>query len=325
MATRTSDTTRHRYYVLDVFTDERFGGNPLAVFPDGRGLTSEQMQAIALELNLSETVFGLPPELPGHTCRVRIFTPGAELPFAGHPTVGTAHLLVELGTVKLQNGEAKIVLGEGVGPVPVTVTEGPPRFAELTVAKLPERGADPPSREAVAKLLSLSPADLAASPDEPESWSCGMPYLFVPLRDRGALRRARFDSAAWDGAFAGYWAHAVYLFCRDPERQGSDLRARLFAPSFGITEDPATGSAAAALAGWLTSRAPGDDGTRRWVIEQGVEMGRPSTIRLEADLRAGQCAAVRVGGGAVLVAEAEMILEESDSLTSGRTHANATT
>src|SRR5262245_41497853 len=280
------------------------------------------MQRIALELNLSETVFILPPESPGHTCRVRIFTPGAELPFAGHPTVGTAHLLVELGTVKLQNGEAKIVLGEGVGPVPVTVREGPPRFAELTVAKLPERGADPPSREAVAKLLSLAPSDLAASPDEPQSWSCGMPYLFVLLRDRGALGRARFDAAAWDAAFHGYWAHAVYLFCRDPEREGSDLRARLYAPSFGIIEDPATGSAAAALAGWLAARERLPDGTRRWVIEQGMEMGRPSTIQLEADVRGGHVTAVRVGGHAVLVAEAEMIVSDVEATAATR-HANA--
>jgi trans-2,3-dihydro-3-hydroxyanthranilate isomerase len=269
MTTRTSDTTRHRYYVLDVFTDERFGGNPLAVFPDGRGLTSEQMQAIALELNLSETVFVLPPESPGHTCRVRIFTPGAELPFAGHPTVGTAHLLVELGTVKLQNGEAKIVLGEGVGPVPVTVTEGPPRFAELTVAKLPERGADPPS--AMAKLLSLSPADLAASPVSPSRGRAACRPCSVPLRDRGHSV-ARFDSAAWTRRSQALGACGLSVLPR-PGRQGSDLprgssRRRSASPR---TRRPAPRPRRSPAG---SARDRGGDGTRRWVIRAGHEMGR---------------------------------------------------
>jgi trans-2,3-dihydro-3-hydroxyanthranilate isomerase len=324
--TRTDERTRYRYYTVDVFTAERFGGNPLAVFPDAVGIPEDRLQAIARELNLSETVFVLPPESPAHTRRIRIFTPGAEIPFSGHPTVGTAVLLVDLGLVPTTQGEAKLLFGEGVGPVPVVVRDGAPRFAQLTTAKLPEQGPAPPSREAVAEVLSLTPADLAPAPDEPETWSCGMHYLYVALRDRAALARARLRADAWDRHFGkDSFAHAVFLFCREPERPGSDVRARMYAPEFGVPEDPATGSAAAALAGYLAARDRGGDGTRRVVIEQGFEMGRPSLLTLEIDLRGGAITAVRVGGHAVLVAEAEMIVSEVATMTARHANANATT
>jgi len=154
-----------RYLTADVFTDHIFGGNQLAVFPDASGIAPELMPRIAREFNYSETTFVLPPTDPKHTCRVRIFTPGSELAFAGHPTVGTAHVLATIGAVELTGDETRIVLEEGVGPVPVTIraTDGKPTFAQLTVAKLPEVLAPPPSSDRLAAMLSLSPDDLVGN------------------------------------------------------------------------------------------------------------------------------------------------------------------
>jgi trans-2,3-dihydro-3-hydroxyanthranilate isomerase len=296
----------YRYYTLDVFTQDLFGGNPLAVFPEASGMSDAAMRAIARELNLSETVFVLPPERPEHTRRVRIFTPGGELPFAGHPTVGAGHLLAELGAAPFQDGVARLVLGEGVGPVEVTVRQGPPAFAELSVVKLPERGPEPPARADLARALSLAPDDLAGGEDAPEIWSCGVPFLFVAVRDRSVLARARVDTGVADRVLASSEATGTFVFCRDPERAGSDLRARMFAPRFGVPEDPATGAAAAALGGYLGARTDARDGTFRRVIEQGFEMGRPSLIRLTVERAAGRVTAVRVGGHAVRVSEGRM-------------------
>jgi trans-2,3-dihydro-3-hydroxyanthranilate isomerase len=300
---------RHHYYTLDVFTGHVFGGNPLAVFPDASSLRTEWMPLIARELNLSETVFVLPPE-NGGTCRLRIFTPGSELAFAGHPTVGTAILLATLGRVPLGDGETRIVFEEGVGSVPVTIRgrEGRAEFAQLAAAKLPEYGPPPPAREVLAGILSLDPVDIVEADVRTVMASCGVPFLFVPLANRDAVKRARLDTAQWQVGLAGAWASKIYLYARDPELSGSDLRARMFAPSIGIAEDPATGGAAAPLAGYLASRLADTDGTFRWTIEQGFEMGRPSLLHAEADKRDGQVTSVRVGGSAVLVAEGWMDL-----------------
>ena len=292
------------FHTLDVFTDRPFGGNPLAVLPDARGLTPDRMQRIAAEFNLSETVFVLPPEAGG-TRRARIFTPAAELPFAGHPTIGTAFLLVSLGLVPAGEGETVVTLEEGVGQVRVTVRTraGRPEFAQLSAARLPEEGPPPPDRRALAAALSVTPEDLLEGALAPAAVSCGVPFLFVPLRDRAAVRRARLDHARWEAALASYWAPQLFIFAPDPELPGSDLRARMFAPALGVAEDPATGSAAVALAGYLAARDAARDGTLRWTVEQGFEMGRPSLLYAEAEKRAGAITAVRVGGSAVRVSE----------------------
>ena len=303
-----------RYHTLDVFTDRVFGGNPLAVFPDGRGVSGDRMQRIARELNLSETVFVLPPDDPAHTRRLRIFTPAAELPFAGHPTVGTAFLLAALGEVPLAGDETGIVFEEGVGPVPVRIQArgGRPVFTELTAARLPERGPPPPPRAELSELLGLAEDDLPEDGWAAEGWSCGVPFLFVALRGRAALARARVDPARWEALLAGWWAPHLYVLARDPELPGSHVRARMFAPAMGIAEDPATGGAASALAGYLAARSPEREGTLRWTVEQGFEMGRPSLLRVEADVRGGEVAAVRVGGASVLVAEGVMRLPHEE-------------
>ncbi len=295
---------QYRFHNLDVFTDRVFGGNPLAVLPDARGLTGTQMQCIAGEFNLSETVFVLPAEAGG-TRRIRIFTPTSEHPFAGHPTIGTAFLLAALGAVPLADGITTIVLEEGVGPVPVAIRArgGKAEFAQLTAAKLPESGPPPPPRADIAALLTLEPHDVSDGRFRAEALSCGVPFLFVPLRDRAAVARARIDLGHWRSQFASLWAPHVYVFALDPELPGSDVRARMFAPALGIPEDPATGGAVTALAGYLAARDARMSGTLRWTVEQGFEMGRPSLLYAEATKLGGDITAVRVGGSAVLVGE----------------------
>ncbi len=296
------------FCTLDVFTDKPFCGNQLAVFPDARGLDSEQMHAIAREFNLPETVFVLPPDDPAHTRRLRIFTPAGELPFAGHPTIGAAHALAALGHIPLHGDETRIIFEEGVGPVPVRIRSrhGAPVFAELSVAKLPEIGPPPPSRNVLADLLSIDVADLTGGTWSPQSVSTGVPFLFIPVRDRNVLKRARLRLDKWEATLKNGWAPEVFVFSRDPEREGSNIRARMFAPGMGIGEDAATGSACASLGGYLAARDAAKDGTLRWVVEQGFEMGRPSILEVEADKADGKITAIRVGGSSVMVSQGEM-------------------
>ena len=301
---------KYRFLTADVFTDRVFGGNPLAVFPEAQGLDGETMQRIARETNLSETVFVLPPEDPAHTRRLRIFTPTAELPFAGHPTVGSAFVLAATGEIALSGAETGIVFEEGVGPVPVTIRaeDGRPVFSQLSVAKLPEFGSEAPSAEDVAAMLSLDPGDVLSGKDHPQMVSCGVPFLYAPLKDRAAVARAKIRRDIWERVLAESWAPWIYLFSYETEQPGNDLHARMFAPVSGLEEDPATGAAAAAFAGYLASRDPTTDGSLRWLVEQGFEMGRPSLIHVEADKAGGAITAVRVGGQSVLVSEGTMTL-----------------
>jgi trans-2,3-dihydro-3-hydroxyanthranilate isomerase len=301
---------RARFFTADVFTDRAFGGNQLAVFPDAGDIDPALMLDIAREFNFSETTFVLPPGDPAHTARVRIFTPGGELRFAGHPTVGTAHVLAATGAIRLSGDTTRIILEEGVGPVPVTIraTDGKPVFVQLTAAQRPEVGPAVPSREHLAEMLSLPVDALRSGPFAPEIVSCGLPFLFVPLVDRAAVGAARMRLDRWNDLLAGRPTSEVYLFAEDGERSGSNIRSRMFAPGIGVAEDPATGSAAVALAGYLAARDSRRDGTMRWVIEQGFEMGRPSILEAEADKVGGVIVATRVGGGTVIVTEGEMFL-----------------
>ncbi len=294
-----------RYVTADVFTDRRFGGNQLAVFPDAREIPEELMLPITREFIFSETTFVLPPADPAHTRRVRIFTPEREMPFAGHPTVGTAHVLAHLKEVPLTGPSTRVVFEEGVGPVPVVIRgeAGSPVFAQLSVAKLPEFGPPPPARDALADLLSLRPDDLLEGEYAPQAVSCGLPFLFVPVRDRGAVARARVRLDAWERVLRDYWTREVFVFAFDPEREGSDVRARMFAPGLNVPEDPATGSACAAFGGYLAVRRRETGGTLRWVVEQGFEMGRPSILQVEADKAGDSVTGVRVGGRSVVVCE----------------------
>lgn len=294
----------YRYATADVFTDTIFGGNQLAVFPDARGLDTARMQAVAREFNYSETVFVFPPENAAHTRKVRIFTPGVEMPFAGHPTVGAAFVLATLGEIPLDGDETHIVLEEGVGPVPVTLRRGRDGAltAQLSVVKLPEIGPPPPGRDVIAEILSLDVGDLVGGMSASQAVSCGVPYLLVPLRDGDAVARARVRPERFAATLARYWAPNVMVFARN----GAAIHARVFVPELAVPEDPATGSAAASLGGYLAARDPIADGTLHWSITQGVEMGRPSLLEVEADKRGGAITAIRVGGAAVMVSRGEM-------------------
>jgi trans-2,3-dihydro-3-hydroxyanthranilate isomerase len=270
-------------------------------------LDDEQMLNVTREFNFSETVFVFPPE-KGHTRKLRIWTPGGELPFAGHPTVGAAHVLAAIGDIPLNGDETRIVFEEGVGPVPVMIRarNGQPVFAQLTAAKLPEVGPPVPARETLADILSLEAKDLIGAQWAPQAVSCGLPFLFVPLRDRDAVRRSRIRFDQWERTLGSAWAKDIMVFSRDPERDGSDIRARMYGPGVSVPEDPATGSACAALGGYLAARDTTTDGTLRWVVEQGFEMGRPSILEIEVDKRNGAVTAVRVGGASVVMSEGTM-------------------
>ena len=296
---------RYKFYTADVFTEQIFGGNQLAVFPDARGLDTDLMQKIAKEFNLSETAFVFPPEKSSNTKKLRIFTPATELPFAGHPTVGTAYVLASIGVIPLEDAQTEIIFEEGVGLVPVSIyaEAGKPISAYLTAAKLPEFGDNPISYDIIAQTISLQERDLLLGEWSPQPASCGVPFLFIPVRDRDALARASLNREYWHKNLKSSWAPDVYLFCLDPEREGSDIRSRMFAPSMGIEEDPATGAAASALAGYLGVRNSTTDGIVKWQVEQGFEMGRPSILQVEAEKVNGNIVKVRVGGRSIMVSE----------------------
>ena len=301
---------RFRYLTADVFTDVPFSGNQLAVFPDARGIPEQRLLDVTREFNYSEVTFVYPADDPAHTRRVRIFTPGAEVPFAGHPTVGTAHVLAAIGEIQLDGDLTRIVFEEGVGPVPVAIrsSQGVPVSAQLSVAMLPEIGPLAVSRDAIAATLGLDPSDLLGDDWSPQALSCGLPFLFVPVRNLAAVAKARVRMDAWDATLKGTWASEVFVFAPGGERPGTAFHARMFAPGLNVPEDPATGSANAALAGYLAARDPRRDGLLTWRVEQGFEMGRPSIIDVEADVANGQVSAVRVGGASVLVAEGTMAI-----------------
>jgi trans-2,3-dihydro-3-hydroxyanthranilate isomerase len=287
---------RRRFVTLDVFTDRRFAGNPLAVVLDAEQLDTAAMQAIAHEFNHPETVFVSTPGDPAHRARIRIFTPRRELPFAGHPTVGTAVLL----GLRDDGGAGRdIVLEEEIGAVRCTLetSAGAGGRARFAIPQLPTEAGPVPDDAIVAAALGLVPAEIGES--RPARWSAGMPFTFVPVTSRAGVERCRPDLASFDSAFGA--GGAAYVVCRQTVEPGHSFHARMFAPGMGVPEDPATGSAAAAFAGLLASHLP--DGTHAIAIEQGYEMGRPSLIRLVAVVEAGRVLSASIGGDAVIVTE----------------------
>lgn len=295
---------RYRFVTCDVFTRTRFGGNPLAVLPDARGLTPEQMQAVAREFNYSESTFVLPAESGGDR-RVRIFTPSREVPFAGHPNVGTAFVLASLGELGPPDEPRTVVFEEDAGPVPVQVAPaGAGRLrCELRVPQPLSLGPPLPVAE-VAAAVGLAAEEIAVDLHPPRVASVGLPFVVVAVRDLAALGRARPDLPALERLVrAGAATPDLHLYVPTPGDPGSDVRARMFAPFDGVPEDPATGSANGALAGLLAALDPRSDGQLRWRVAQGVEMGRPSSLQTRARKVAGAVCDVWVGGESVLVAE----------------------
>lgn len=293
------------YAIYDVFTEQPLSGNPLAIVQDADGLDTPRMQAIAREFNLAETVFLQTPTAPNNLMRVRIFTPMRELPFAGHPTIGTACFLAEQG-IAPAGDDQRIVLELGIGPVAVRLRRaaGRPAYAELTAAVAPEYGPTRPTTEAVAAILGVEPADLVSEGETVRSISCGMPFVLAPLRAPELLAAIDLDVSLMRRTLAGQWSQQLYVYARGYE---GELRARMFAPDLGIPEDPATGAAALALAGALATESPITEGRLDWIVHQGVEMGRASQLHISADRAAGAVTAVRVGGYAVPFAHGQLL------------------
>ncbi len=298
-----------RYLTLDVFTASPFGGNQLAVFPDATAIPESQLAPITREFNFSEVTFCYPPADPAHTRRVRIFTPGGEIPFAGHPVVGTAAALAlkERALGEARDGRFTFELGVGVVPVDVQIKDDTRAWAELSVAKMPEIGPQAPTINTLAEILSLEPSDLVGGALSPQAVSCGYPFLLVPLKSLDALARARVRIEPWERTLKRFWSPEVLVAARDPERGEHHWRARMFAPGINIPEDPATGSAIAAFGGWLALKDSRPDATFAWTVDQGVEMGRPAQLAVRCEKVGGQVTAVRVAGQAVLMSEGELL------------------
>lgn len=293
----------YRFCIVDVFTEERFGGNQLAVLPDARGLSSTQMQQVAREFNFSESTFVLPPQNATNTRHVRIFTPDAELPFAGHPNVGTAFVLAKLGEIDLSNtGAVSVLFEEAAGLVPIQVgsLSGAPGICELKAPQALSTGAELSAVE-VAEALSLVFEDIVTTTHAPIVASVGLEFLCVELRDVGALSRSR--APRLQALLGASGPSGIHLYTRDSGGLAVDLRARMYAPGKGIVEDPATGSANCALAALLATLDEAQEGELSWRIAQGIEMGRPSLLHARAEKHAGELVAAYIGGACVMVAE----------------------
>jgi trans-2,3-dihydro-3-hydroxyanthranilate isomerase len=297
-----------RFQTLDVFTETALAGNPLAVVLDAEGLDDARMQAVAAEFNLSETVFVFEPKNAINSARVRIFTPRRELPFAGHPTVGAAALIAHRRASDLLAAQdLRIVLEEPIGDVVCVARrrKGQALAAYFELPKLPERLKDkPPSTAEIVSSLGLGPRDMGFEGHKPSLFSAGAPYLFIPLRSLDAIGRAAPGVMSWatkDGP-------ATYLYTREAARQGSAYHARMFASAWGVTEDPATGSAVAAFAGVVQAFDRPRDGEHMLTIEQGFEMGRPSLIALGLVIEDGALTSATIGGSVVLVASGSLDL-----------------
>jgi trans-2,3-dihydro-3-hydroxyanthranilate isomerase len=290
------------FVTVDVFTDRRFGGNPLAVLPNAEGLTPAQMQAIALEFNLSETTFVLPPKDRAHTAEVRIFTPKAELPFAGHPNVGTAFVLARRGLVYGRPTGNPLAFEEKAGLVPLDILTDRDRAvgARLTAPQPLMRGGEVPAG-VVGGACSLGTEDIETRHHSPCVAGCGTMFVFAEVKSRRALAAARPRGEVFARHLPIDAAAGVHLYLRDGA-EGIDIRARMFAPLHGVVEDPATGSANVALAGLLASLRPETELSLRLQIAQGVEMGRPSLLDASAEKRGGRVIETRIGGRCVAVA-----------------------
>ena len=300
----------YRYLHFDVFTDHLFGGNQLAVFLDARGLSAETMQAIAKEMNFSETTFVLPPEAGGTDARMRIFTPGEELPTAGHPTVGTTFALARSGVI--ERGRQHFVYGCNIGPVPVTMTwSGDDLNFVWMTQSLPTFGAVIPDPARTAAALSLSPAAVAATGQPVQVVSCGVPFLLVPLTTRSAVDSAVVNPGVLDMLFTqvNTKAHGLMVFTTQPGDARATVYSRMFAPEMGITEDPATGIATGPLGCYLVRhKIVRPERAGAMISLQGVKMGRPSHVHMSIGLEHGEIARVRVGGESVLAGEGTLYL-----------------
>lgn len=293
------------FHTCDVFTETRFAGNPLAIVLGADDLTPAQMQIIAREFNLSETIFVQRPANPAHTARVRIFFPTAEIPFAGHPTIGCAiHLACAMGEGDFDRA---IMLEEEAGLVPVRVwRRGAVTKAEFVAPVIPHAAAGTVIAPAakIAAALDLRRDDIGFASHQPAVWQGGPRFMYVPVSSLDALAKARVMEPAWSELIRAAGVDSIYLYTPGPD---CDFRARMYSPTAGIPEDPATGSASAILAAQLLESGALGEGENRFTLHQGVEMGRPSVIGLTVSVTGGKLAEVRIAGGAVPVSSGQIL------------------
>ncbi|MEM9771120.1 MAG: PhzF family phenazine biosynthesis protein [Cyanobacteria bacterium P01_D01_bin.73] len=319
------------FYTADVFSDRPFGGNPLAVFPVADSITDDQMLRIAQEFNLSETVFVQLPRTPRADRRLRIFTPTGEIPFAGHPTIGAAAVLTLIGEVPATSNEAMIYLEETVGfiPVKIRVTPNQPVYAELMVSQAPSFEPAPAPLEKLAAAASLTESDfLDPQQFPPLVGSCGLPFLILPVKDFEVLGRSQLSQSIWQEHLGNTPGAHLYLIApQNPEdpKTSDQWRVRMYAPALGIREDPATGSAATVLGGYLAQygasstsistanpnkSVPLKDGEYHWQIEQGIEMDRPSSLSVHTTVENQSITAIRVGGHSTLMSKGQFLIPD---------------
>ncbi len=305
-----------RYCLVDVFTDRAFGGNPLAVFTDADGIPPVMMQALAKELNLSETTFVLPAHVATHDYSVRIFTPAVELPMAGHPTIGTAFVLAHEHSIQAHETETTVFFEEGVGIIPVTLTFQDDHIQSIQMSQpLPTFGSQFFNREAIAQMLSLDTADLDAMLPL-EVVSCGVPFLFVPVNNLAAMQSMQFRRDVWERVLRDFEAPHVFVFTEEVVEAGSTVHSRMFAPAMGIAEDPATGAASGPLGCYLVRHGRVKPGKITEIVsEQGLEMGRPSFIRVRIEQAGEQITGVHVGGQCYWMGEGTIEVPESEILS----------
>ncbi|WP_026462205.1 PhzF family phenazine biosynthesis protein [Adhaeribacter aquaticus] len=295
------------YYLVDVFTDEVFGGNQLAVFPEGQEVPEHLMQKIAKELNLSETTFVLPPVNPANDIKLRIFTPGKELPMAGHPTIGTAFVLLQKEYLTAKNNQ--LIFEEGVGDIVIDIEEQNKVLSKITMGQpLPQFGQTFTDTQVLADLLSLSPADIETSLPA-QVVSCGVPFFYIPLKTLDAVKKAKLRADVLEKELNTIGAESVFLFSTQTELPGNTVHGRMFAPAFGIPEDPATGSAAGPLGCYLVKYGlTPEQSVFKIICEQGFEMGRPSILHITIEQSQNKITSVKVGGNSAFVGEGYLYL-----------------
>ena len=298
---------KYSYYICDVFTDERFGGNQLAVLPDARGLNDRQMQQIAREFNFSESTFVLPAD-EGHTRKVQIFTPAREVPFAGHPNIGTAFVLATAGELGEFGESTKVVFEEKAGLVRISIRKSDQGAisCELKAPQVFSLGKELPA-EMVAEALGLSASEIVTDIHSPVVASVGLPFVMAELRDRSALQKAGINPPGFERIAKLGVMPDIHLYVRSDDE--FDIRARMFAPHDGVPEDPATGSANCALAGLLSHFHESASGKFDWRIAQGVEIGRPSLLQARAEKKADKVLSTWIGGGCVMVSEGNIYVD----------------
>ena len=296
------------FVTVDVFTTQAFGGNPLAVVLNAEGLESAQMQRIAAEFNLAETTFVLPPKDPSHTAEVRIFTPRAELPFAGHPNVGTAFVLAGRGESYGRAVTEPLAFEEKAGLVRIELIKAADAVtgARLSAPQGITVGEEV-APEFVSQACSIDPDDIETARHRPTLAASGVPFLLVELKTRAALAKAAPRADVFEANLPAERATGIHLYVRT-DGDEAEIQSRMFAPMHGIPEDPATGAANVILIGFLAVLEASDDLTLTKTIAQGVDMGRPSLLYAEADKEAGQVTAIRLGGQCVPMMTGTLIL-----------------